>query len=468
MRSAMLLRSALPSLALLLALAPSAFADGGLTAEEARTLQSDVRVGIALQDRMARTLPPAGVERVFSAMARGAPESRLLAFLAARARGGAEGATAMRALLVERLGLPVSERGQIGAGWAALARLQGDLGQLDAGLESAGYALRLDPRAETHALGGWLFQKKGDLASAIKAYGNAVKANPRALGARLALTELFLRAGKLEDALTTARATLLLAPRSAQGQLQWGTALALSGNTDDARKAYQRAMRLAGTNPDAVAAVAAALRRIEGQSLAVDGLRRAHAANPKHLEVAVQFASLLLEVGRAKEARAVSISALAQHETDARLWFLKGTAEEATLVGREAVQSYQRAIKHDPDKLEYRLALAAALRRVKEVAQALAAYKQAALRFPEERRAREMYGRALMEQQMYAEAVVEFEEAVRLAPQDPNPSYLVAVVRGLHLGQVRPARKAMERYLALGGSDPAALEWLDRLRQQDR
>lgn len=439
-----------------------------LSAEETRSLESDVRVGIALQDRMRQTLPADGVARVFAGMARTTPDSKIVAFLAARALGTAAGASTMRTLLAERLGLAATERAQIAAGWCALARVLGDLGQLEPGLEAAGFALRLDPRAETHALAGWLFQKKGDLENAAKAYRNAIKVNPRALGARLALTDLLLRAGKLEDALTTARATLLLAPRSAQGQLQWGTALALSGNVDDARKAYQRAMRLAGTNPDAVAAVAAALRRIDGQSLAVDGLRRAHVANPKHLEVAVQFASLLLEVGRGKEARLVATSALAQHAKDARLWFLKGTAEEATLVGREAVASYQKAIKSDPARIEYKLALAAALRRVKEVAQALSIYKQAAQQFPEDRRGREMYGRALMEQQKYAEAVIEFEAAVRLSPDDPNPNYLVAVVRGLHLGQVRPARKAMERYLALGGNDPAALEWLDRLRVQDR
>ncbi|MFM8979558.1 MAG: tetratricopeptide repeat protein [Planctomycetia bacterium] len=441
---------------------------GRLSAEDVRALLADLRAGIAVQDRLARALPAEAVERIFTQLLASNPGHAGLRFLRARALRTAAGAAEMRVLAGERLGLAPSERQQVGAAWFAVARREAELGQLDPALQAAGFALRLDPGDEAYALLGWIYVRKGDAERAIQAYEGALKIEPRQVGARLALTDLLLRRGRVPDALRIAKDTLLLAPRVGLAQLYWGTALALSGSPDEARRAYQRALRLAGQDPDQVAAVAAALKRIDGQRLALDTLRRTHAVHRTHREVALQLASLLLEVGRAEEARQVVTSALEAHEDDARLWFLRGLCDDGMGDPRAAGVAYQRAIKADPDRSDYRLALAASLRRLGDPKQALLVYRQAAQRFPKDRRARELYARALVEDRQYTEAAVELEEVTRLAPEDPDPCYLLAVVRGLNLGQLREARSWMERYAALGGKEGAALDWLSQLRRENR
>ena len=148
----------------------------------------------------------------------------------------------------------------------------------------------------------------------------------------------------------------------------------------------------------------------------------------------MQLVSLLVEIGRADEARQVAESALGAHEGDARLWFLRGMAEDAAGEPRLAASSYQRAIKAEPERSDHRFALAASLRRQGDAKQALLVYKQTAQRFPAERRARELYARALIEAGQYPEAAAELEEVTRLVPTEPDPCYLLAVVRGAHLG----------------------------------
>jgi tetratricopeptide (TPR) repeat protein len=447
---------------------PASALPGPLSPEEARSLLSDVRVGLALQDRLATSLPPEGVERVFAQLLQADPDHKILRFLRARAQRGPAAATEMRTLAQERLGLPTSEGAQIGAAWFAVARREAELGLLDPAIEAAGFALRLDPRAPCFALLGWVHQRKGDGPRAIAAYAGALRLDPRQISSRIALTDLLLRAGRVEEALKVGKGTLLLAPRSALGHLYWGTALALSGNAADAQRAYQRSLRLAGTDPDAVAAISAALKRIDGQRLALDTLRRTHALHRTHRETAVQLTSLLVEIGRADEARQVAEAALAGQDGDARLWFLRGLAEDGANQARLAVASYQRAIKADPERSEYRFALAASWRRLGDAKQALAIYKQTAQRFPEERRARDLYARALIEAGQYPEAAAELEELVRLAPEEPDPCYLLAVVRGVHLGQLHEARTWMERWHQLGGKEPAGLDWLFQLRRENR
>lgn len=439
-----------------------------LSADDLHSMLADLRAGLAVQDRLARAMPAEAVERVFAQLLASNPGHAGLRFLRARAQRNAAGAAEMRELAGQRLGLPASDRQQVAAAWFAVARREAELGALDGALQAAGYVLRLDPGYQAYALLGWLYLRRGDTDRAITAYEGALALEPRQVPTRIALTDLLLRRGRVPDALRVARDTLLLVPRSGVAQLYWGTALALSGSPDEARRAYQRALRLAGQDPGQVAAVAAELKRIDGQRLALDALRRAHAVHRTHQGVALQLGALLVEIGRAEEARQVVSSALEAHEDDARLWFLRGLAEDGLGDPRAAGVAYQRAIKADPERSDYRFALAAALRRLGDPKEALLVYRGAAQRFPRDGRARELYAHALVEDRQYTEAAEELEAVTTLVPEDPDPCYLLAVVRGLHLGQLREARTWMERYAALGGKEPAALDWLSQLRRDNR
>lgn len=437
-----------------------------LVAPDPRSLLTDLRVGLTFQDRLRRSGASAeGVLRVFESLQRGNPENELLRFLLARARGTRADCETMRAGLERRLGLPVSEAEQVGAGWFALARCQADLGLLDEGLSSAGYALRLAPSERTWSLLGWIQQRRGDSAQALTAYIEALRIDPRPLSTRLALTELLLQADRVPDALSVAKGTLMLAPRSALGQLYWGSALCLAGNVDDGRRAYQRALRLAEGDADQVAAVAAALRRIDGQTLAYEPLLAAHRAQPGHRGVLAQLVGIQLETGRTDQAALLLDDALKRAPDDAPLWYLRGLAYDAAKDPRDAAVAYQRASRLAPERLDYRMAQGAAHTRAGEGRAAVNVYGAAVQRFKEDARARERYARALLQQRQYTEAAQQFEELSRLAPNDPNPCYFVAVVRGVHLGQAREARQWLERYSVLGGAEPAALRWLEDLRR---
>ncbi len=430
-----------------------------------RSLLTDLRVGVAFQDQLRRSLSADGVVRVFEQLQRGAPDNAILSFLLARARGTKPALEEMRRALERRLGLPATERSQVSVGWFVLARLEAEQGLLDAALTSAGYALRLEPREPVYALLGWIHERRGDRAAAIAAYGAGLALDARAVSSRVALADLLLRSGQVGQALPLARGTLVLAPRSALAQLYWGTALSMAGNAEDGRRAYQRALRLADGDPDAVTTIAAALRRMDGQALAYDALARAAAAHPGHRGVLLQLAGLEIETGRGAEAGARLDRALKSAPDDAPLWYLRGLAHDALRAPRESAGAYARAARLDPARLEYRLAHGAALQRAGDGRQALLVYRAAAQRFPDEPRARDYHARILLEQNQATEAAEEFEVVARLRPDDPDPCYVVAVVRGARLGQQGEARAWLERYVALGGKEPAALRWLEDLRR---
>lgn len=436
------------------------------SAPDPRSLLTDLRVGLAFQDRLRRsTLGAEGVVRVFEQLLQSSPENEILRFLGARARGTKADCALMRAALERRLGLPATEREQVGAGWFALARCQADRKLLSEALESAAFALRLVPGERTWALLGWIHQQRGDDAQAIGAYVEALRIDARPLTTRLALTDLLLKADRVDDALRLAKGTLMLEPRSALGQLYWGTALCLAGSTADGRRAYQRALRLADGDPDQVAAVAGALRRIDGQALAYEPLLAAHRAEPQHRGVLTQLVGIQLETARADQAAALLDEALRRDQADGPLWFLRGLAYDALKDPKGAAVAYQRASRLDPERLDYRLAQGAALTRAGDGRAAVNVYGAAAQRFKDDARARELYARSLLEQRQFTEAAQQFEELAKLAPRDPNPCYFVAVVRGVHLGQGREAREWLERYSALGGAEPAALRWLEDLKR---
>jgi tetratricopeptide (TPR) repeat protein len=440
----------------------------GVPPEVERTMMTDVRVGIAAQDRMAETHPREGISRIFAHLAKSTPDNLVLRYLAGRAAGDREGAAQMRAALEQRLGLPPTERVQIAAGWFALARREAELGLDAQALESASFSLRLVPEGRTYALLGWLHQRAGRTDDAIASFTRAVREEMRDLRSRLSLTDLLIRAGRVEEALHVARGSLLVDPRSGLAHLYWGTALALAGNADDARTAYQRALRLAQDDPDQVAAVAAALRRIDGQVMAQDALAKAYAAHPEHMGLATQLATLYLESGRHAQATAILDLALRAHPDDAPAWFLRGLSRDGAKDAKDAAAAYQKAARLAPDQLEYQLALASAQRRTGDGRAALRTLRAAATKFSEDARAREMFARGLLDEGEYVEAAREFEVVARMRPMDPNPCYFLAVVKGAHLGQPREARVWLERYSALGGVEPAALEWLEELRKTTR
>ena len=51
-----------------------------------------------------------------------------------------------------------------------------------------------------------------------------------------------------------------------------------------------------------------------------------------------------------------------------------------------------------------------------------------------------------------------------LSPKSPEPHLFLAVVLGDHLENDKAAQDELELYKSLGGAEPAALRWLDQLK----
>ena len=433
-------------------------------------LSDDLREGavrklLATQDRMILTGGRARARAVFSALRRETPGSLLAEFLYSRARGGSIGRTGMREALKQRLGLPAQLAPQVGFGWAALARVESDRGASKEALVCARYAAALTRSGSCYALLGWLARKAGEDDLARVSYTKAVRASPTLMRARQALLMILLEHREYESALRLARSTLVLTPRSAIAHLQWGMALSSAGSIERGRDAYLVALRLAKGDPDRVAAVAAALRRIEHAKLAEAGLEEALRAAPKHYGLLVGLAALRIGRGQLDEAVLLLERARRVRPKEASTLYLIGAAQQRRGKVRKAAKAYRAALKLAPDRIAYHLALGRIYQSTGAHAGALRVLKSAARQFPDSPAVASAFARALYEKRKYKAAADEYERAIELAPKDPAARFMLAVVLGGKLGLKEKAYRLLEEYEALGGLEPAALKWLEQLRE---
>lgn len=111
-------------------------------------------------------------------------------------------------------------------------------------------AARLQPRdPETHLSAGALLERQNQLDAALKQYQAAAELDPKSADAQVAVANIYMKSRRLPEAEAALRKYLALDPQNAPAQIQLGRVLAAENKADDAIAAIESAMKLAPSDP---------------------------------------------------------------------------------------------------------------------------------------------------------------------------------------------------------------------------
>ena len=242
---------------------------------------------------------------------------------------------------------------------------------------------------------------------------DTVAKNPDSWMARYNLSKDLIRRGHFDEALEEYRRALETGPNQVDSLVSVGNALFAKGRYDEAMDYYQRALRINPDNPEAHINLAVILMNRGQVAEAIEHDRHALRINPLHTVAHVNLAVALANQGNYQEALQEYRKAL-ELNPDQPLTHVN-LAIALTAMGRT-----NEASEH------YRKAAVAANRHAADLAQegqleeAVAQYREAIAKIPDNAEAHCGLGAVLARQGKPAEAREEFAAALKLKPDYPE------------------------------------------------
>jgi protein O-mannosyl-transferase len=262
-------------------------------------------------------------------------------------------------------------------------------GRYDAAIHVLGQAASIEsePNAFKKTLAlvnmGLVYQKKGDMASAIDRFAQAARCDPADPWPHFQLGAALVEAGRTEEGLASLRKAVELNPRDAAARLSLGNVLMARGRVGEAIDQYQEAARLdpgsaaictmlakaleqsgnlplaaanyrkaAELNPGAAEFhfnLAKSLAQQGNVQQAIEGYQRAVELNPTLGPAYANLGSLLLQSGRMPEASASLRRAQDLVSPNAELTYQYGVALHALGKDAEAAEQFRKALTIKPD-----------------------------------------------------------------------------------------------------------------------
>ena len=163
-----------------------------------------------------------------------------------------------------------------------------------------------------------------------------------------AVANLYLEAGRFEEAAVQLRESLALNPQSAPSHYNLGYALLMRGRRDEALAEFREAIRLDPAYAQAHNNLGAVLQALGRNAEALDHFRRAVTLRPDNIEARVNLARLLSSDGKTAEAVAQFNEALALRNDDAGAlsglaWIRATAADDSVRNATEAIALAERA-----------------------------------------------------------------------------------------------------------------------------
>ncbi len=186
-------------------------------------------------------------------------------------------------------------------------------------------ALKLDPRlAAAHLNLGWLLNREGKTADAIKHFERASELTPTDCRALDQLGAAYVAIDRAADAETVLRRAVALSPNDPEILMHLGRALMENGKAAEAREYLQKFKKVApervrGPWRQAAMIESAGLSPSERNRREIDRLRREASSHQDDPELQLRLASLLLAAGRAGEADS-EFRVLLTRNAQSRVW----------------------------------------------------------------------------------------------------------------------------------------------------
>lgn len=176
-----------------------------------------------------------------------------------------------------------------------------------------------------------------------------------ALGQSLNAREQF------EEAAVALRRALAIAPGHARAWCALGVSYRQLADMLAARDAYERAIEISPDYPDAWVNLGEWHLVAGDATAALDCFDRVLGRNPRHYEALTNRTAALIETGCHQEAEDVALEALSFYPQSVPLHVNLGNVYVAMAKGREAANTYRKALDLDPESEEAALSLAALL-----------------------------------------------------------------------------------------------------------
>lgn len=288
--------------------------------------------------------------------------------------------------------------------------------------------------------------QKGDLTRAEWLYRQAIQHAPLRFEAYVQLAVILAWRGQTQEAARTFEQALRLKPDNAVVLFNYGSVLSQLQRPHEALENYDKALAILPDFPDALvgrAVILSALGRFEDALISLD---RAIALKPAHILAHYNRGVALAGLERFGEAVDAYDAALGLAPGLADAWNSRGFALSKLQRFSESLESYDRALSIDPDRADIHVNRGCALGEMRRFAQALASHDKALSLNP--RSADALYNRAvaLTGLKRIEEAVLSYRQCVALEPDHAEANYNLSLCllqlgrfeEGFRLYETRP------------------------------
>jgi tetratricopeptide (TPR) repeat protein len=418
----------------------------------------DVALALAHQDAMLREGRRDEVTTASAKRRDANPKDPIALLLWARLRDGAESRDALQNALRAKPAFPEAVQ--------VLAELEESEDKLDAAKAAVETLLALRGSARDWTYAGFIKERLEDHPGALEAYAKATALEPTLVAPKVNRALLLVADGKPADGL----AVLESDAAPPDGSAYWHVGLAIArravGQPTRAKESIEAAVKAAlGDHRLLLGVTAVAIRGKEPATVdrAISAALKDKPDDPDYL---LARAIVSFEMQNPADALETLTAAAKVSPKDAQIKYFVGIAQLRLNKLDKAYAAFKDALATDPTNGRYALALAHTMDRrgAKDV---MAAWQHACELNPKDPEPHIDAALWLYNKGKFDDAADQLEKAVRLAPTDPEPLYMLAIIHGDRQGLMGKALDDLREYKKIGGKDEAALAWLDAIEAEN-
>jgi tetratricopeptide (TPR) repeat protein len=309
------------------------------------------------------------------------------------------------------------------------------------------------------ALGVVTVQRNADYRSAVSIYADTVAKRPGNAFAHNNLGQALLEAGETAEAVKHFETALRLSPGRPMAYNNLAGALAKLGRTAEAVENARAAVKLSPDYSEAHFNLGTALLRQGQGSAAILSFENAVRLQPGYAEAYCNLGAALLQAGRASDAVACYAEAVRLKRDYAEAHYGLGLARQQSGQWAAAVEPYETALQLRPDYAEANNNLGVVLLQLRRGPDAIRRFQAALSVRPDYVEAHNNLGRALCEIGRMPEAVPHFQAVLRLEPKNAAAHFNIGNV----FSATGRAAQAIGHYEAAVQAEPNNAEYHNNL-----
>ena len=301
-----------------------------------------------------------------------------------------------------------------------LSVINAQLGRFDGALQFVDRALAGNPGiAQLHFHRGELHARLRQTDAALEAYRQALAIDPDHLDALNVLGDLLISIGRAVEALPLLEHALALRPDYVPALNNCANALQLLGRSSEALRGFDRALEFGPGNPIVLFNRASALMSLKRYAEAEADCRKALAHQPDSVAALFNLGKAQLRQGKLAEALVTSDRLIALQPGNAAAWCDRGNVLAAMHRYKEAWACFDKALALDPVLPDAWYASAMLYSSFLQHEAALKCFRRLTALQPNNAEASFMLGEVLRTLRRDEEALIAFEDALRIEKDYP-------------------------------------------------